>query len=499
MPKPIRHLVTLSILQAAMHMSAALAQSLPAEPSYKGELRGDGKGGVVILPFATPADPGRGENGEAAPAPEAKPPQARPARDTAAQAKARAGKPQVEAPATPDAAPQPAIAAGPTTLHVGPGRPLRTIAEAAKRARSGDTILIDPGTYPGDVAVFTQDRLIIRAVGGRARLDANGASAEGKAIWVIRGGDVLVENIEFHGARVPDRNGAGIRFEHGKLTVRNCLFADNENGILTSPEGSELNIENSEFDHNGNESGSAHQLYVGAIPRLKVMGSYFHNAAGGHLLKSRADNNFITYNRLTDEAGGRGSYELEFPNGGVNYVIGNIIEQAPTTENYNIISVGAEGMNKRKNELYLINNTIVDDREAGGVFLKIPTGLQALKAVNNLLVGDRKRDFGVFAEDVTHRGEPGKVFHPDLGTRVGDVRVRGDISNNFNPGRDAFVNAARHDYRLRQNSGLAGKYAAPGSANNLDLAPRAEYAHPMQTRSLASTPMLPGALQSMAP
>jgi hypothetical protein len=345
--------------------------------------------------------------------------------------------------------------------------------------------------------VFTQDRLTIRAVGGRARLAANGASAEGKGIWVVRGGSILVENLEFHGARVPDRNGAGIRFEKGRLTIRNCLFADNENGILTSEGGNELTIENSEFDHNGTADGRAHQLYVGAIPRLKVSGSYFHNTVGGHLLKSRAQQNMITYNRLTDETGGRASYELEFPNGGIAYVIGNIIEQSPTTDNSAIIAVGMEGMRWPKNELYLVNNTIVDDREAGGIFLKAPPGLHALKAVNNLLVGDRKRDFGVFSEDVSRRGgEVGKFYRPDLGTRIGDSRMTGEIGNNFNPDRNDFAQPSRYDYHLRERASLAGKYAAPGLANGIDLTPRAEYVHPAQIRRLAGTPGYPGALQS---
>ncbi len=53
-------------------------------------------------------------------------------------------------------------------------------------------------------------------------LIADGKSAEGKAIWVIRNGDFHIENIEFRGARASDRNGAGIRFERGKLCLRNC-------------------------------------------------------------------------------------------------------------------------------------------------------------------------------------------------------------------------------------------------------------------------------------
>jgi hypothetical protein len=55
----------------------------------------------------------------------------------------------------------------------------------------------------------------------------------GKGIWVISGNDTVVENIEFSGAAVPDANGAGIRFEGVNLTVRNCYFHHNQNGILT--------------------------------------------------------------------------------------------------------------------------------------------------------------------------------------------------------------------------------------------------------------------------
>lgn len=228
-------------------------------------------------------------------------------------------------------------------IKVGPSQGIRTIATAAALANNGDTIEIEAGDYTGEVAVWKQDRLVIRGIGGRARLLAGGASAEGKAIWVVRGGRITVENIEFSGARVPDRNGAGIRFERGHLIVRNCRFSDNENDILTASGNLDLEIENSEFGGNGAGDGYSHNLYVGAIRKLTVTGSYFHHARTGHLLKSRAAENFILYNRLTDETGGRASYELEFPSGGLAYVIGNIIQQSSTTENGVMISFGAEG------------------------------------------------------------------------------------------------------------------------------------------------------------
>ncbi|MDB5841118.1 MAG: hypothetical protein JWQ23_3070 [Herminiimonas sp.] len=457
----------------ALFLGAASCASLPDGPRYKGELRGDGKGGVVVIPPAAPDE----------------------RRDaTDMQEAGRASQPDHRKTAA-----QHPPEAGPTTLKVGPNRAIRTIAQAAKTARSGDTILIEPGVYAGDVAVFTQERLTIRAVGGRARLEANGAHAEGKAIWVVRGGDILVENIEFIGARVPDRNGAGIRFEKGRLVLRNCLFSDNENGILTGTGGSALEIENSEFSNNGTRAGNGHQLYVGAIPRLRVTGSYFHNAVGGHLLKSRAAQNIVMYNRLTDEAGGHASYELEFPNGGVAYVVGNIIQQGPTTENSSIISVGAEGYRWPKNELYLVSNTIVDDRPANGIFLRIQPGMQRLKIMNNLLVGDRKHDIGLFSADQSTAGAEGKpVPASTLRTRLGNDLANGEASNNFTVGHDGFEQSARYDYRLRQRSRMAGKYKSPGTANDIDLAPHAEYVHPAQTRRLTAPPTVPGAMQSKA-
>ena len=370
-----------------------------------------------------------------------------------------------------NAAPPENAALKPYVIRVGPQQLVTTIAEAAKRARDGDTIEIEAGDYIRDVAVWSKSDLTIRAVDGPVRIIAGGASAEGKGTFVIRGDRIVVENLTFIGSRVRDRNGAGIRLERGRLKVVDCAFLDNQNGILTANNADiELEIENSEFGNNGAGDGQSHNLYAGAIGRLVVTGSYFHHANVGHLLKSRAERNFVSYNRLTDETEGRASYELEFPSGGLAYVVGNVIEQGAKTENSTIVSFGAEGYRWPRNELYLVNNTIVDDRPNPGTFLRVKDGADRVKAVNNLLFG--KGELGAAG-----RGEYRANFH----ARAGD-----------------FASPATYDYRLKRRSKLIGKAEDPGSADGVDLRPAREYVNPRQSRPVPPILYSPGAMQSVA-
>lgn len=107
---------------------------------------------------------------------------------------------------------------------------------------------------------------------------------------MIRNGEFIVDNIEFRNARVADGNGAGIRFERGRLEVLNSHFIDNQNGILTANQhDAELVIRDSLFaDAPHPNLTLPHLLYVGKIARLELTGNRFHNGYEGHLIKSRA-------------------------------------------------------------------------------------------------------------------------------------------------------------------------------------------------------------------
>lgn len=281
--------------------------------------------------------------------------------------------------------------AGAETLRVGPGEAIATIAEASRRARDGDVVEIVAATYRGDVAVWDQRKLTIRGVLGRPRLVADGRIAEGKGIWVMRGGDIQVDNVAFEGARGPNLNGSGIRLEAGHLQVRNCLFVDNEMGILTANQpGMSLEVEDSEFAYGVllTRPRVSHLLYAGRIDRLEVSGSYFHHGRIGHLLKSRAAVSRIRYSRFSDQAGGQASYEMDFPEGGEVSLLGNVVWQGAATENRRLIAFGAEGLRGDRHELVMVANTLVDDLPGGGEFVAIwaPERVHVV-AAHNLLLG----------------------------------------------------------------------------------------------------------------
>ncbi|MBS0352978.1 MAG: hypothetical protein JSR83_03625 [Proteobacteria bacterium] len=380
------------------------------------------------------------------------------------------------------------------TLRVGPNESIRSIAEAARVAKDGDVVEIVAANYQGDaaVAVWPQAHLTIRGVGGRPVLVAAGQSAEGKGIWVVRGTDVLIENIVFRGARVPDLNGSGIRHEQGRLTVRNCLFDDNEMGILTANRDSlVLIVEDSEFSHGVLATPRlSHLLYAGRIARLEVRGSYFHHGLIGHLLKSRARFSLIEYNRLTDENGGRASYELEFPNGGVAIVIGNLIQQSVATENKRMIAFGAEGLPYERNSVVLSSNTLVDGLSAGGEFLKVWTPERvAVRTFNNLLVRtcNRLKCVENQLREAGSRIQEGQlpwrdvIFPAEFGNRV---ISRADT--------DSFLAPGTYGFQLEDGPGPVD----PGSLEGVPLVPRREYVHSARSRALPDgLPAVPGAFQ----
>lgn len=298
-------------------------------------------------------------------------------------------------------------------LSVGPGKQFVVPSVAADFAVDGDTVEIDgSGEYLGDVAIWKQNNLTIRGVNGRPHIQAAGNSAGKKAIWVIQGDNVIVENIAFSGAKVPDKNGAGIRQEGSHLTVRNSFFHHNENGILAGKNtGSNILIEHSEFQENGAGDGYSHNIYVGNIRELVLRFNIFRGARVGHNIKSRASRNIIEYNIIRDGLNGTASYQVDLPNGGYSVLIGNSIQQGQSAENYTLVAYGMEGLKNSDNRLFMASNTLVNDR-LNGVFVKTAKNTKAW-LYNNLFVGKGKMlegpGHGAFNLDTKFPGFVGRM------------------------------------------------------------------------------------------
>jgi len=338
-------------------------------------------------------------------------------------------------------------------LQVGPGKPFAAPCAAIAAAAAGDTIQIDSSvTYVGDVCAWTTNNLTIQGVGGaRAHIDAGGQNSQGKGIWVISGTNTTVENIEFSGATVVDHNGVGIRQQGDNLTVRNCYFHDNEEGILTDASlTSTITIEFSEFAFNGFGDGQSHNVYIGNIGKLIFRYNYSHHAKIGHLLKTRAAQNVVTYNRFSDEATGTSSYQIDIPNGGLAYVIGNVIEQGPANDNSTFIAYLEEGANpgNPSTQMFVINNTFANDA-ASGTFISPALGASPVVIKNNIFFG------------------PGSVTNQASAIQA----------NNF-VGNASFANSAGFDYHLLSGSPAINAGVDPGADGAFALAPTFQYVHP---------------------
>ncbi len=351
------------------------------------------------------------------------------------------------------------LAAAETRL-VGPGRTYTRPSLACAAAQDGDTILIDPGTYSDDPCVWTRAGLTIRGVGARPRLTAVSVPVAATGLWNVTGAGATIENLEFAGFAATTLDGAGLRAEGAGITVRTCLFRDNQNGLRAIDNAaSDVVIEASEFAANGIGNGASHNLVVDRVRSLTMRFCSSHGAIRGDLLRSRAATNRIIANRLMDEAAGTSVFAINLPIGGRTYLTGNLIQQALSSVNTGIVTYAQEGAANPDQHLFAVNNTIVNDGNGGIVFNTRPATTVALLA-NNLLVGT------------------GTVLNGP-GTQSNQVVVGG--------GDAGFVSRAGYDYQLVSGSPAIDAGRSPLVDGTDSLLPTLEYVDPCAFRPRSAT------------
>ncbi|MEX2123376.1 MAG: hypothetical protein WD795_05755 [Woeseia sp.] len=338
---------------------------------------------------------------------------------------------------------------GRRVLTVGPEHALKTPGAAARIAKDGDIVEIQAGAYPGDVAVWSANNLWIRATGGKVILDSGGATAENMGIWIIRGDNTIVDGIRFTGARSTHKNGSGIRLLAHNLWVRHSEFHDNEDGLMSyNQPGGEVIVEQSIFTANGAGDGYSHNIYVGRTDRLVFRFNYTTGVRIGHQLKSRARENYILYNRLSDEASGNSSYTIDLPEGGFALVMGNEIQQGPLTVNNHMVSLGAEEPQGRDHRFIFAYNTFYNN-SSPATFIKDATHA-GVALINNVFAG------APAALDAASPVRLGNAFD-----------ATGDL-----------VDAHEADYRLKPSASFIDTGELMDSLNDVSLVPEYEYVHP---------------------
>ncbi|HEX3347594.1 MAG TPA: right-handed parallel beta-helix repeat-containing protein [Acetobacteraceae bacterium] len=265
-------------------------------------------------------------------------------------------------------------------LTVGLNGQFATISAAVAAAKSGDTINVSADhTYTNDFPAIINKSLTLNAVGGEVKMLATVSPANGKAA-IVEGGagtHVTINGFDISGVKIGARNGAAVRYQGGSLTLTNDFFHNNQEGLLgaADPTGT-ISIDHSEFAANGGNGGLSHNIYAsGALAKLSITNSYFHDAVLGHEIKSFATTNVITGNRIFDNAGSS-NYSIDLPKGGNANISHNVIEQGPNSPNFWMFSVGENGT-ENPGTVAIDNNTIVNDRANGhGIVNASPTPVQ---------------------------------------------------------------------------------------------------------------------------
>ena len=369
-----------------------------------------------------------------------------------------------------------AAASAQTVWLAGPEGSALTLDQALSQAKDGDTIELLSGEYRGNL-LFDNRKLTLRGPPGDkpALVKGDGKPGSAKALWTVRGGNMSIVGIEFRGARSADGGGAGVRQEGGELLIERCSFYDNEHGVLSlNDDQAKLTISASVLGLAPKVVGGLHHLLnVGRIAKLSVSGSRFQQGFEGHLMKTRARENIISYNFIHDGNRGGASYEIDIANGGLATVIGNVVGQGADSQNPVMLIYGSEDRAWDRNELVVSHNTFINHGWFPAWVLRVikehlPPNTPVL-AVNNLIVGG-----GVFGLGAT-----------------------GEFQGNRHATKGMLRDAETYAFELPAGSMWRNSGVDPRNIGGKDVSPKAEYMWPVGIKALSAerNSWAPGAFQ----
>lgn len=292
------------------------------------------------------------------------------------------------------------------TYKVGPNDEYATIQDTLDLLAPGDIVEVaGDNTYPGDLW-FREDQsgtpdqpVTVRGVavdGKRPILTGVGTEQYHDMVVLLNASHFVFEGFEIAGDSDPDHQ--GLVHKADDVTVRDVVVHDvGSHGLLgTDFDSGSLTLENCEFYANGNGLYD-HQIYMatdestypGSVFRMQFC--YVHDGAGGNNVKSRAERNEIYYNWIE----GAVFHELDLigPDGqdpGLaqenSDIVGNVLIKH---SEWRIARIGGDGTGNTAGRYRFVNNTMILG-ELSGTAIGLQETVESLELHNNVVfrIGD---------------------------------------------------------------------------------------------------------------
>ncbi|REL33994.1 right-handed parallel beta-helix repeat-containing protein [Thalassotalea euphylliae] len=291
------------------------------------------------------------------------------------------------------------------------GKPVKDFQTALKTARAFSEINIGRGLYKAS-GVVTANNVKITAEPGAVIF---GSASQGKGAIVAKGNNLIIDGLECHSISVPSNNGVCVRLEGRGLTLNNVYFHHAQGGLLGSPKGGDIVIQNSRFEYMGHGS-FFHGVYTMAKTRLLIKNSSFlNNQTGGHEIKSRS-----YYTEILESVIGssltRDSRLIDIPNGGQVRIENSVLVEGAYSENHDLLSWGVEGVSHDEGSIVIRNNIFIADKSYARL-IAMKEEPQKLDISDNIIVGGIEgapKAFNIFFEDRADLGIKPAPFIPNL-------------------------------------------------------------------------------------
>ncbi len=215
-----------------------------------------------------------------------------------------------------------------------------------------------------DVArpIVTSVPLRVIGIGTRPIVTMRGFSPHGAGLLTTSAA-THVSNIEFRQARALTGNGAGIWHLGGDLSVEDCVFARNQNGIMIVGEAEDTaRISGCSFVANGAGCGHTHGIYANGRGRLEISHCSFEDTWVGHHVKSRAAGTSVTACYFGGSPRATTSYAIDVANGGVAEITRSQFVKGRGSMSRKFIAFSPEPRRHSEDRLLVAGNIFISHR-----------------------------------------------------------------------------------------------------------------------------------------